>query len=298
MSNPNYVPPELVEKAREIDLPTYFEMFEPGQLKRLSSGVYCTNEHDSLKMSNGKWFWWSRGVGGKNAIDFLMKCRQYRFQDAVLLLTGGMTHDFTPSKLSLSTTKEAEKVLLLPPKNGSNDRVIQYLFGRGIDLKLIQDCIDEGVIYETGSFKGDASGSDKRYSFRLLAEQPTDSVHLFEAAIDLLSYATYLKCQGKDYRAENLLSLSGVYQPQKNISNSKIPIALELFLTENPQIHTVILHLDNDRAGRISAAALKEIMRDRWEIIDDPPPRGKDFNDFLRLYLGVPTAKTSRETVR
>ena len=56
MSNPNDVPPELVKKAREIDLPTYFEMFEPGQLKRLSSGVYCTNEHDSLKMSNGKWF--------------------------------------------------------------------------------------------------------------------------------------------------------------------------------------------------------------------------------------------------
>ena len=72
MSNPNYVPPELVEKAREIDLPTYFEMFEPGQLKRLSSSVYCTNEHDSLKMSNGKWFWWSRGIGGKNAIDFLI----------------------------------------------------------------------------------------------------------------------------------------------------------------------------------------------------------------------------------
>ena len=63
-------------------------------------------------------------------------------------------------------------------------------------------------------------------------------------------------------------------------------------------IHTVILHLDNDRAGRISAAALKEIMRNRWEIIDDPPPRGKDFNDFLRLYLGVPTAKTSHESVR
>ena len=324
MSNPNYVPPELVEKAREIDLPTYFEMFEPGQLKRLSSGVYCTNEHDSLKMSNGKWFWWSRGVGGKNAIDFLMKCRQYRFQDAVLLLTGGMTQDFTPTHLAENTKTETEKVLLLPPKNSSNDRVIQYLFGRGIDLKLIQDCIDEGVIYEsaryhnaifigkdgngtpryagcrstTGSFKGDASGSDKRYSFRLLTDQPTDSVHLFEAAIDLLSYATYLKCQGKDYRAENLLSLSGVYQPQRNISESKIPVALEQFLTENPQIHTVILHLDNDCAGRWSTAALKEIMRNRWEIIDDPPPRGKDFNDFLRLYLGVPIAKTSREAGR
>ena len=83
-----------------------------------------------------------------------------------------------------------------------------------------------------------------------------------------------------------------------NISESKIPVALELYLTENPQIHTVILHLDNDRAGRISSAALKEIMRDRWEIIDDPPPRGKDFNDFLRLYLGVPAKKESCESVR
>ena len=324
MGNGNYVPPELVEKARKIDLPTYFEMFEPGQLKRLSSGVYCTNEHDSLKMSNGKWFWWSRGIGGKNAIDFLMKCRQYRFQDAVLLLTGGMTHDFTPTNSAGNMKSETEKVLLLPPKNGSNDRVIQYLFGRGLDLKIIQDCIAEGIIYEsaryhnaifigkdgngtpryagcrstTGSFKGDASGSDKRYSFRLLAEQPTGSVHLFEAAIDLLSYATYLKCQGKDYRAENLLSLSGVYQPQKNISDSKIPVALKLFLTEHPAIHTVILHLDNDRAGRWSTAALKEIMRNKWKIIDDPPPRGKDFNDFLRLYLGVPTVKSSRESAR
>ena len=44
------------------------------------------------------------------------------------------------------------------------------------------------------TFKQDASGSDKRYSFRLLAREPTDTVHLFEAAIDLLSYATYLKC--------------------------------------------------------------------------------------------------------
>ena len=324
MGNGKYVSPELVEKAREIDLPTYFEMFEPGQLKRISQGIYCTNEHDSLKMSNGKWFWWSRGFGGKNAIDYLMKCRQYSFQDAVLLLTGSTVQHSQPFHTEQNNKTATEKVLLLPPKNGSNDRVIQYLFGRGIDLKIIQDCISEGLIYEsaryhnaifigkdgngmpryascrstTGSFKGDASGSDKRYSFRLLANQPTNSVHLFEAAIDLLSYATYLKCQGVDYHAENLLSLSGVYQPQKNIIDSKIPVALEKFLTENPQVNTVILHLDNDRAGRLSAAALKEIMQDKWKIVDDPPPHGKDFNDFLRLYLGVPTMKTGCEMGR
>ena len=87
---------------------------------------------------------------------------------------------------------------------------------------------------------------------------PTDAVHLFEAAIDLLSYATYLKCEGKDYKAENLLSLSGVYQPKKELKESKIPVALTTFLKANPQIKTIFLHLDKDRAGRLCTAALKE----------------------------------------
>lgn len=104
--------------------------------------------------------------------------------------------------------------------------MLQYLFGRGIDYAIVQDCIADGTIYESadyhnavfvgkdesgtpkyaacrgtmGSFKRDASGSDKRYSFRLLAREPTSTVHLFEAAIDVLSYDIYLKCEGKDYR--------------------------------------------------------------------------------------------------
>ena len=101
------------------------------------------------------------------------------------------------------------------------------------------------------TFKQDASGSDKRYSFRLLAREPTDTVHLFEAAIDLLSYATYLKCEGKDYKSESLLSLSGVYQPKKEMKDSKIPIALTTFLSANSQIKTIVLHLDNDKVGDV-----------------------------------------------
>ena len=145
------------------------------------------------------------------------------------------------------------------------------------------------------SFKGDASGSDKRYSFRLLAREPTDKVHLFEAAIDLLSYATYLKCEGKDYRAVNLLSLSGVYQPKKELSESKIPIALSTYLRENPQIKTVILHLDNDKTGRLCTAALKELLQKDYKIVDAPPPVGKDVNDFLMSYLGLARQNPARE---
>ena len=310
--------PAVIEQARQIDLLSYLQRYEPGNLKRVAGNVYCTREHDSLKISNGKWYWWSRGFGGFSALDYLMKVREFSFVEAVQTLTGDMG-DWKPPPPAVK--KDEPKVLLLPPKNKDSDRVLQYLFGRGIDYAIVQDCIADGTIYESadyhnavfigkdesgtpkyaacrgtmGSFKRDASGSDKRYSFRLLAREPTSTVHLFEAAIDVLSYATYLKCEGKDYKAANLLSLSGVYQPKKELAESRIPIALTTFLSAHPQIKTICLHLDNDKAGRLCTAALKELLQKDYQIVDAPPPVGKDVNDFLMSYLGIARQKPSRE---
>ena len=210
----------------------------------------------------------------------------------------------------------------MPPKFKNSDRVLQYLFGRGIDYQLIQECVADGTIYESAdyhnavfigkdesgtpkyaalrstlgsTFKQDASGSDKRYSFRLLAKKPASTVHLFEAAIDLLSYAIYLKCEDKHYKAENLLSLSGVYQPKKEAKDSKIPVALTTFLSVNPQIKTIVLHLDNDKVGRLCTATLKELLQKDYKIVDDPPSAGKNFNDFLLSYLKIARPKPKRE---
>ena len=310
--------PAVIEQARQIDLLSYLQRYEPGNLKRVAGNVYCTREHDSLKISNGKWYWWSRGFGGFSALDYLMKVRELGFVEAVQTLTGDMG-DWKPSPPAVK--KDEPKVLLLPPQNKDSDKVLQYLFGRGIDYAIVQDCIAEGTIYESadyhnavfigkdesgtpkyaacrgtmGSFKRDASGSDKRYSFRLLAREPTSTVHLFEAAIDVLSYATYLKCEGKDYKAANLLSLSGVYQPKKELAESRIPIALTTFLSAHPQIKTICLHLDNDKAGRLCTAALKELLQKDYQIVDAPPPVGKDVNDFLMSYLGIARQKPSLE---
>ena len=310
--------PAVIEQARQMDLLSYLRAYEPNNLVRVGGSVYCTREHDSLKISNGKWFWWSRGIGGVSALDYLIKVKDYGFAEAVEALTGGAV-EWTPPQ---TPKKDEPKVLLLPPKNKDCNRVMQYLFGRGIDYQLIQECISDGTLYESAdyhnavfigkdesgtpkyaalrgtlgsTFKQDASGSDKRYSFRLLAKKPADTVHLFEAAIDLLSYATYLKCKGKDYKAESLLSLSGVYQPKKEIKDSKIPIALTTFLSANSQIKTIVLHLDNDKVGRLCTATLKELLQKDYKIVDDPPPVGKDFNDFLLSYLGIARPKPARE---
>ena len=318
-----YVEPEIIEQVRQIDLLTYLRKFEPDNVEEVkgTKNVYRTVDHDSLKISNGKWFWWSQGFGGYNALDYLIKVRNYSFMDAVEILTGKELANWTPPPKK--EEKNEPKVLRLPEKYQDSKRVIQYLFNRGIDYQIIQECIADGVIFESNgryhnavfvgkdetgtpkyaayrglgssTFKGDAYGSDKQYSFRLLAKEPCQSVHLFEAAIDLLSYATYLKCEGKDYRAVNLLSLSGVYQPNKELSESKIPIALSTYLQKNPQIKTVILHLDNDKTGRLCTAALKELLQKDYQIVDAPPPFGKDVNDFLLSYLGIARPISSRE---
>lgn len=319
-TNTGYVQldPAVIEQARQMDLLSYLQTYEPGNLKRVAGNVYCTKEHDSLKISNGKWYWWSRGFGGVSALDYLIKVKEYSFVEAVEALTGYVS-DWKPPPPTQK--KDETKVLLLPPKNKNCDRVLQYLFERGIDYQLILDCVSDGIIYESadyhnavfigkdeqgtpryaamrstnGTFKRDATGSDKRYSFRLLTDNLSTSVHLFESAVDLLSYATLLRSEGKPYYRSNLLSLSGVYQPKKEVSESKIPIALSTYLKENPQIKTIYLHLDNDKAGRLCTEALKVLLEKDYKIVDDPPPVGKDFNDFLLSYLGIEQKKSHRE---
>ena len=207
-----YIPPEVVEQARQIDLLTYLRKLEPDNVEEVKGtrNVYRTVDHDSLKMSNGKWFWWSQGFGGYNALDYLIKVRNYSFMDAVEILTGKELANWTPPPKKEEKTEP--KVLRLPEKYQDSKRVIQYLFNRGIDYHIIQECIADGVIFESNgryhnavfvgkdetgtpkyaayrglgssTFKGDAYGSDKKYSFRMLAKEPCQTVHLFEAAID------------------------------------------------------------------------------------------------------------------
>ena len=75
------IDPDVLERVRQIDLLSYLREFEPSNLVKVkgTSNVYCTAEHDSLKISNGKWYWWSRGFGGYSALDYLIKVEEYDF---------------------------------------------------------------------------------------------------------------------------------------------------------------------------------------------------------------------------
>jgi hypothetical protein len=130
----------------------YLRACEPGNLVKVkgTTNVYCTAEHDSLKISNDKWFWRSRGFGGYTAPDYLMKVREYGVVETVEILTGQALAGWKPPPPA--SKKDEPKVLLLPPKYKDCDRVTKYLFGRGIDYALIQKCVADGTIYESADY--------------------------------------------------------------------------------------------------------------------------------------------------
>ena len=289
-----------IERAREMDLLTYLRQNDPGNLVHLSGGEYCTREHDSLKISNGKWMWWSRGFGGASALDYLIKVKDIPFTEAMKMI---LKTEAEQPPFSFAPKIGKAKRLLLPEKAKENHVVLRYLTGRGIDREVVGKCIGEGLLYEslpshsavflgldenkkaryaffrgTGKDRimGEAAGSDKHFSFRI--EGTGERIHIFEGAIDLLSYATIRKINGERWNSDSLLSLGGVYGGANAV---KLPAALENYLDHHPGTEEIILHLDDDSAGRCAAASISGRLNGRYHIRDEPPVHGKDCNDEL-----------------
>lgn len=143
-----YVTPEQITQAKELDLLTYLQRFDPQELVHVSGSTYCTREHDSLKISNGKWNWFSRGIGGKTALDYLIKVQGFSFTQAVEALVG---QNFSPvPRAAQAKPKEREpRKLLLPQASRCATHMVSYLHGRGIDYDVIDYCIQTGRLYES-----------------------------------------------------------------------------------------------------------------------------------------------------
>ena len=287
---------EDIERAREMDLFTYLTYYDPGNLKHVSGNVYSTVEHDSLIINNGKWCWFSQGIGGRSALDYLIKVKGIPFLDAVERIIGNASEPLPVVKLDPSPPK----VFVMPAISWDDSKVLDYLMGRGIDKSILKWCFEHKLIFQTAKYgdalfvgydtggnpkygairstttdyKGDVKGSDKRFAFRIVKAKSPRKVHVFESVPDLLAYATYIKLSGKNWHKESYLSLGG-------IGGSQLPKALEQFLKDYPEVSDIFLHLDNDAPGRNAVKNIKDLLKDTYRVRDYPPPSGKDFNEFL-----------------
>lgn len=320
MSTNDYVSKVQVEKAREWSVMDYLQQYESSDIKRKGKSYKCAfndgsgGYHDSLWVFNDGWSfsWKSTGKGGFGAIDFLMKCKDMNFQDAVRLLAGeDYTKVTTVHKVTREQAIKAErKEFILPEKNDNHKRVYAYLSSRGLSKNIIQYCLKEHLVYEskmyhnaifvgydeqgkaryankrgtlTGSeFKGEVTGADKHYSFKIM-HSDSSTIHLFESAIDSLSWLSFQEIKGVNWQKQSILSLGGVSKSDGNNSKITVPLALQNTLKASaPGATKFVLHFDNDEVGRGAAEDLSKLLSERgYTVSNAPSPKGKDWNDYL-----------------
>ncbi|ERI90688.1 toprim domain protein [Clostridiales bacterium oral taxon 876 str. F0540] len=242
-----------------------------------------------------KWNWFSQNKGG-GAIQFVMEIENKTWVEAIKHLLGISREvvRYMPPIVEKENKEKGEFVL--PEKNNTFKHIFAYLINsRGIDKEIVYDFVKKHKIYEnkykscvfvgsnkegqakyasirstntTGSsFRCDVKNSDKTYPF--CKEGSNDTVCVFEAPIDLLSYLTLIKKHNVLNFESHCISLGGVSDK-----------ALEYYLNENPNIKKIMLCLDNDEAGHFACQQIREKYRDRYKIVRHLP-EGKDFNEQL-----------------
>jgi len=162
-----YVTNDQIAAARELALLTYLQRYMPEELVKAGGGTYSTRSHDSLKISNGKWYWWSRKIGGVSALDYLVKVLGFPLPVAVAHIYDcagrtlpapvrprGNPQRTLPTaanaspRASPARMQDDGKTLVLPEAYPNNRRVFAYLSSRGIDGEIISFCIEHRMLYE------------------------------------------------------------------------------------------------------------------------------------------------------
>ena len=296
------LPAENIKAAREVQLVDFLNTYRPGELVRKSRDEYCTKSHSSLRITPSKnlFHWCSQSKGGRGALDYLLTVEGMSFRSAVMLLNEMELVPFQQVRVAtVESSRTHDFTLPRPDKNAQ--AATAYLMHRGISPKVLRYCLNEGILYQTtrgnyrncvfvgkdesgvprsafqrgcqGTYRGDVTGSQKKYGFLMQAENPDcDTVELYEAPIDAMSGATLRQYTdiGK-WRSVHYLALGGLnHQP------------IEYFLSQHPHVKTVVLCFDRDEPGRnFAKAVVKKLTEKNLVVVDMPPAVGKDYNEYL-----------------
>lgn len=242
----------------------------------------------------------------KGPIGFVEYITGYGFRETVKLLADmyrvpleqeEMEYEKLYREKRTQIVQEKEKNIILPKKGTTCRHLFAYLCKtRKVGREVVEYFLKAGRLYENDlhscvfvgldpkgkprhcairgtvtnrPFKGEAKGSDKRYAFSKLGK--TDTLHIFEAPIDLMSYLTlYPEEWGDHYLALCCLA----------------DTALEEYL-KNYKIKILCFHLDNDEWGERKTKEYIEKYKN-YDIWDQRPQKiYKDFNEYLIAVIKI-----------
>lgn len=260
-----------------------------------------------IKPDKNSWWWENKGIGG-GPIQFLQQVENKSWQEAVQILltlpetaagvsSGSHYRKSTGRRESNRTQdqeKPEEKKFTLPAKADTYKHVFAYLIhSRGIHPDIVRQMVAEHKIYEdrnqncvfvgydsTGKarfaslrgtklnipFKGNPEGADKRYPF--CKEGSTDTVYVFEAPIDLLSFLT-LQMEAGQNTDNHYIALAGVSL-----------MGLSGYIMVHPEIRNIVVCTDADKEGETCHENIKKAYS-RYQIERITPAPEKDINAWL-----------------
>ncbi len=289
---------EEKQRANSVDLVDFLQrqgerLLPSGRDKRLAS------DH-SITIRGNQWFDHS-SEEGSHAIDLVQRLYNLSFPEAVTLLLGGKQR-IEYRHNDGSKEPEPQKPFELPPANSDMRRVFAYLIKQRFIGRDVMNCFAKAkLLYEdkeyhnavfvgcdadgiprhahkrgtyTGgkSYKGNVEDCDPRFSFHYSGTG--DSMYVFEAPIDMLSFITL---HPKNWQQHSYVSLCGVAEH-----------ALLQQLQENPCIQEVCLCLDHDESGIKATERLREILKEHgYSNVTILRSQYKDWNEDIKARHGV-----------
>ena len=285
-------------QARQTDIAELLRS-QGETLKRSGSEYEWMDGGQKVTIRGNLWYHQYEQVGG-DAVDFVRRFYNKSYPEAMEYLLGGSGGTLA---VSPSVQKE-EKPFVLPPKNDNMRRVFAYLLNRrGIDREVLYAFVHKGMIYESAdyhnavfvgfdsngnpkhahkrgtgsesSYKGNVSGSQPEYSFHWSGQ--SDTLYLFEAPIDMLSF---ISMQKEGWRQHS-------YAASCSVSDR----VLFQTLKDNPNIRQVVLCLDSDEPGQTAAKRIADKLFVQGIASEILVPVHKDWNEDLLTAASLSISK-------
>lgn len=267
----------------------------------------------------GRWFWNSRQLSGRAIEFIMHYEGRSLAEAVNLLAGDNPTPSSPSKYASPPQPTPPPKPFQLPERADNMRRLFAYLCKtRCIDQAIVEYLVHEKRLYEgvnrkrsedgqmmefhnavflgldeTGqprnafqrglstaaSYKGEVEGGQKEFPFHIPGRLDSETVFVFEAAIDAMSHATLYKQLGKDWMAADRIALGGIAAEP-----------LLHFLKHHPAIRNIGLALDTDLPGQAGVKQLTRCLKEKgysseqgYNVFREASPKEKDWNDYLRL---------------
>lgn len=283
---------EQIQIANNIDLADFLR--KQGETLEKSGKELRWMRNSSVTIKGNRWYQHKYQEGGF-PISFLQKFYHYSFPEAVQLLLNESGVPYEQAHHEEQESKEYHA----PTKNATMKRVYGYLLKqRYIDRNVLNTFTEQELIYESekyhnvvfagfdeegtmrhahkratfGSYRGNETGSDPRYSFHW--NGTSNEIYVFEAPIDLLSYVSLHPDNWQEY---HYVALNGV---------SIQPLLHQLEV--HSEITKVNLCLDHDIAGSEAMSRIQEQLEENGYsvVIEQKFATLKDWNEDLKQANG------------